>query len=64
MCHEQNDKKCVFLDTTIELDNSKRFAAITDMMRENCKAIVQAEKSKLKEFEKEVQNRVFNFESS
>ena len=64
MCHEQKDKKCVFIDTTIELENQKRFAAITDMMRENCNAIVQAEKSKLKQFEKEIQNRVFNFESS
>jgi hypothetical protein len=34
------------------------------MIRENCLEIVAVEQAKIKEFEEELKDRVFNFESS
>jgi hypothetical protein len=64
MCHEQKDKKCSFANANLYLENSRIFPAITDMIRENCLEIVAVEQAKIKEFEEELKDRVFNFESS
>jgi hypothetical protein len=64
MCQEQKDAKCVFANSFVELDKTRKFAAITDMLRENAKEYVESEKKKLKDFEHQIESRNFKFESS
>lgn len=64
MCHEQKDIKCVFANCDVEMDNTRRFTAITDMIRENANEYVDSEKKKLKEFENQIESRNFKFETS
>ena len=63
MCHEQKDKKCLF-SQGIELENSKKFAIITDMIREHCHEMTITERKKIKDFEEGLKNRNFDFEKS
>ena len=64
MCHEQKDKKCAFSGMNFDLEDSKKFVMITDMIKENSLDVVLLEKGKTKQFEEKLKGRVFDFEQS